>query len=650
MSLKMKLTSTIMAFFLLTSMLIVGVFAVKQTQFSVGGNIEFNAKGIEATIALSNTGLTNIELPEGINAGNQVFAPITITNSTTAEEIRSQFAKWTNLNLTFTQDQSMASIELVITNTSTDQDNYIDITALADATTKNNAKIIVRNNAGGITALLKSGENATFTITFSVIDDECNASLSDFNVSFNMQKLSESDFSETVEGLSINKYPDTKTATITGLSIYERIDLVIPKYVLNVDGDTKTICAVTSIGEYGLAGGGFDSLILPDTLTTIKGMAFYTTYVKNITLPNSVTDLEETAFYSCQDLISIIIPDSVTNIGNRAFSGCYGLTSIIIPDSVTSIGEGVFSDCRNLASIIVERGNRVYDSRNNCNAIIETATNKLIQGCNGSFIPNTITSIGNYSFYCCMDLTSITIPNSVYSIGDWVFSNCTSLTSITIPDGVTSIGEYVFDGCRALTSITIPDSVLTVGTQSFGYCENLESVDLGNSITEISDAMFMNLTSLKSVNLGSRVESIANDAFYGCSALTNITIPNGVVSIGMSAFGQCSSLTNIEIPDSVSSMGSAAFVNCTSLETVIIGSGINIIDEQVFGGCSSLKSVVINKNLKSIGYAAFGGCQNLTNVYFTGTQDEWNSIEIFSMDNANDAIINATKTYNYVIE
>ena len=167
---------------------------------------------------------------------------------------------------------------------------------------------------------------------------------------------------------------------------------------------------------------------------------------------------------------------AVTSIGDSAFGHCTGLTSITIPDSVTSIGNGAFSSCTGLSSIIVSVGNEVYDSRNNCDAIIETATNTLIAGCKNTTIPDSVTSIGAEAFGNCNRLASITIPDSVTSIGTRAFGNCTGLTSITIPDSVTSIGDSAFAYCTGLTSITIPDSVTSIGDCAFYDCTGLTSV------------------------------------------------------------------------------------------------------------------------------------------------------------------------------
>ena len=267
------------------------------------------------------------------------------------------------------------------------------------------------------------------------------------------------------------------------------------------------------------------SITIPNSVTSIKSNTFEgCSSLTSITIPNSVTSIEQWAFYDCESLTSIAIPNSVSNIGDMAFSGCEALTSITIPSSVTSIGNSAFSYCSGLISIKLEGGNMYYDSRNNCNAIIEKKSNTLIAGCKNTIIPSSVTSIGNHAFDGCSSLTSITIPNSVTSIGENAFS-FSGLTSITIPNSVTSIGDYAFNGCKGLTSVTIPNSVTSIGGWAFSYCKDLTSITISNSVTSIGEGAFSspNITSITSY--ASTPPIIVKNCFYYIDKSIPVYVP-----------------------------------------------------------------------------------------------------------------------------
>ena len=305
---------------------------------------------------------------------------------------------------------------------------------------------------------------------------------------------------------------------------------------------------------------GLTSIVMPEYLTKINEGTFSDcTSLTGIDIPNSVTEIGNFAFYKCSGLTSIDIPNSVTEIGINAFYSCTGLTSIDIPNSVTSIGVSAFCNCTGLTSIVVESGNPKYDSRNNCNAIIETASNTLIVGCENTIIPNTVTAIGNSAFDNFSGLTSIDIPNSVTSIGDEAFWGCSGLTSITIPNSVTFIGDGAFHDCTGLTSVNIHDLD--------AWCK----IDFHNFYSNplyYAQHLFIDGEETTDLVIPESVTSIGGYAFYGCTGLTSVTIPNSVTSIGEEAFYGCSGLTSVTIPNSVTSVGGKAFYNSSGLTDV----------------------------------------------------------------------------------
>ncbi len=255
---------------------------------------------------------------------------------------------------------------------------------------------------------------------------------------------------------------------------------------------------MTSIGYAAFYNcSGLTSVTIPNSVTSIGGNAFSgCTGLTSVTIPNSVTSIGGYAFSGCSGLTSVtlnsnkivskkytyssnfttffgsqvkeyVLGDDVKGIGSYAFYGCSGLTSVTIGNSVTTIESYAFEGCSGLTSLKVEEGNPRYDSRNNCNAIIESSTNTLIAGCKNTTIPNSVTSIGSSAFYGCSGLTSITIPNSVTSIGNGAFRNCSGLTLVTIPNSVTSIGNYAFYNCTGLASVIIGNSVTSIGNDAY---------------------------------------------------------------------------------------------------------------------------------------------------------------------------------------
>ncbi|MEE0856309.1 MAG: leucine-rich repeat protein [Ruminococcus sp.] len=318
------------------------------------------------------------------------------------------------------------------------------------------------------------------------------------------------------------------SVTSIGSCAFERCEslksITLPNNISSIEGGMFSRCSnltsinipdnVTSIGSYAFSEcTNLKSITIPSGVTSIDYGTFYKcTNLTTVTIPNSVISIGKDAFVNCKSLSDIIISDSVTFIGGEAFYGCESLTSITIPNRVTEIGVGAFGRCKNLSSLTVSEGNENYDSRNNCNAIIETASNTLIQGCNNTVIPDGVTSIFDYAFNGFTYITSVTIPESVTIICDYAFSGC-GLTSVTIPESVTRIGKSAFNS-SGLTSVTIPNSVTSIGWYAFKNCKDLVNITLPDSITEIRCEMF-----------------------YNCSSLTKVIIPDNVTYIGSREFG-----------------------------------------------------------------------------------------------------------------
>ena len=256
--------------------------------------------------------------------------------------------------------------------------------------------------------------------------------------------------------------------------------------------------SVTSISSYAFYGcKGLTSLTIPNSVSSISSYAFSgCTGLTSLTIPNSVTSIGSHAFEDCAGITSLTIGNSVSSIGDYAFCFCYGLTSLTIPSSLNSINGSAFGNCTELSSITVASGNTTYDSRDNCNAIIETSSNTLVVGCKNTIIPNNVTGIGWDAFYGCTGLTSVTIPSGVASIGRWAFDACTSLTSIIVDREVPPItGDNVFINFdKSACTLYVPAGCKKTYQAASQWCDFPNIVEMGTDVSSLDNAIYVEQT------------------------------------------------------------------------------------------------------------------------------------------------------------
>lgn len=382
--------------------------------------------------------------------------------------------------------------------------------------------------------------------------------------------------------------------------------------------------------------------------------------VKEVSIPGSVETIEEYAFYDCKKLekitvdksnsayesddagvlynkgkttllycplgckeASIKIPDGMMRIEDNTFFDCKSLLRIKIPESVTHIGNSAFSGCESLSSIN---------------------------------IPGSVGIIGEFAFWDCVSLLNVNIPSSVSIIGEHAFKY-TSLLNINIPGSVSSIGKYAFTDCPKLEKIIVDESNPVYESDDVGMlynkgkttliccpagCKETE-IRIPSSVSVIGEFAFSDCTNLVSIDIPSGVACIENGAFSHCTNLTKIAIPDSVSSIGFEAFEYCESLLSIEIPDSVRSIERAAFGGCESLTKIEIPEGVSIDIREAFYGCESLESIKISISVSSIVRNALVECTSLKDIYYAGSREQWDVIEI-DMD-GNDALESARIHY-----
>lgn len=434
------------------------------------------------------------------------------------------------------------------------------------------------------------------------------------------------------------------------------VSMILPDGITNVGNYAFTGC--TSLSAITLSSGlttigqqvfgkctSLTSITFPEGISIIpSGICSGCTSLVEVNLPSSCTKIDGGAFYGCSSLASINLPSGLTTINTSAFERCSSLASINIPASVNNLSARAFRRCSSLSAITVAQENTIYDSRNNCNAIVNTSANTIMQGSKTTTIPSTVTDLSGYSFYY-MDLVQITVPSSVTSIGTYAFGECSGLTTFNYEGTMAQWGSVVLgsdwnkncpftvvhcsDGDLSLyveIHYTSTDgNVVNPENPSFSVRSNTYSGGEGiiscNGVPTVIDG-FANKNTLASIVLPDTILKISDGAFYNCQALSSVTIQSGVSEIGQSAFYNCLPLSSVTIPDSVSYISSTAFAGCTSLASVTIPSGVTVINTKVFQGCTALSSVTISESVTKIASEAFDGCSALSSLTIPASMQE----------------------------
>ncbi len=414
-----------------------GTVVIPESVTYNGTTYSVTAIGVQAFRYCS--GLTSITIPNSVTTiGNSAFSDctgltsITIPNSVT-----------TIGNYAFYGCTGLTSITIPNSVTTIGEWAFYDCTGLTNITIGNSVTAIGNDAFYDCTSL--------DTLNFNAV------SCADFRFGFD-NPFNNLNISTINIGNGVERIPAFFASGLTKLT-----RITIPNSITTIgDGAFRGCTSLDTLN--------YDAVSCADFSFSTSSHPFYNSNISTINIGDCVERIPAFFANSLTKLTSITIPNSVTAIGDQAFCFCNGLTSITIPNSVATIGNYAFWGCTGLTSITVDSGNPKYDSRNNCNAIIQTTSNTLLIGCQNTIIPNSVTAIGDLAFSDCNGLTSIIIPNSVMTIGRNAFSCCTGLTSITIGNSVTAIEDQAFWGCSGLTSITIPNSVTAIKGQAFCGC------------------------------------------------------------------------------------------------------------------------------------------------------------------------------------
>ena len=418
-------------------------------------------------------------------------------------------------------------------------------------------------------------------------------------------------------------------------------DLKIPETISGL--------TVTSIGSgksnYTILGkkSSYEDIVLrkvsiPRTVTRIEDYTFRNSRnLKKITIPDSVTTIGNHSFENCTDIQQVLIPSGVAKIGDYAFGDCLSLNYVNL-SNVQELGEGSFYRCRDLAKIefpqtLIKIGAKSFQetilNEISFPSSVTTIGDKAFWACERLSkieFGTGITSVGLAAFYDCTSLTDITLPENATDMGDCVFQGCTALKTVTMNDKITEIPAYFFEDCTALNTINFKADITYINYRAFYNCRGLESIILPKTVNEIEESAFENCINLQSINLGTSITRLGENSFYNCYSLKNIILPNTLETLDQSAFQGCSGLVgDLNIPDSVTSIGEKVFYGCESLNgKLVIGEGVVDISDYAFSQCN-FSRITLKGMINSIKENSFS--DTVTDIWIDQNKDDVNITE-----------------------
>ena len=348
------------------------------------------------------------------------------------------------------------------------------------------------------------------------------------------------------------------------------------------------------------------------------------TQIKQVTIENGVTRIGTAAFDRCTQLVSVTVGDDVQSVGYHAFNRCSALRTVSFGKAFSSLDRDAFIGCPALTSIRVAEENTTYASDG---GVLYTKGFQTLVYCprgmtRAVVVPDGCKRIEDYAFQYCAGVTNVALPDTVTYIGIHTFDRCTKLEQIDLSDGLTTIATFAFNECRALKRVDIPGTVSAIGNYAFFDCDALEQVTFHPGLTKIGVQAFEGCDALKTAILPDGVQTIGEGAFMNCAALEEIELPDSIREIGASAF-RATGIRHLQLPKNLQVVQSQIAYMCPNLESVSIPEGVQNVYTAAFSDCLNLKTVFFPKSSKLYGLYGFYNCKSLTDVYYSGTRDEW---------------------------